>query len=422
MSRTLLVCLLCLLGATACPAFLPAAADSAPLPDLYPDLYFFVGNTTTTGVPAGTPVAVIVYVQNNGPGNITSANVTLYLDGSLLATLPARYNFSGEGLYGIVYTWNTTSVPVGNYTIRAEVNDTAGDADPANNAVQRGFTIARLAPNIKLQLDAAVVITAVTESSPGIATLTGNVTATGLGGQAMNISLAAVVDTGWKAVVSPGFAQADQDGRFLFSAEVTVPQGTSATVYGRLRVSASGRTQNDTLTASAEAIIQVRPYYRFTLYTSTPELDISPGSQAYFRISLTNAGNAVDSYDIGIDNLAQLISKKWTVVLSANTVARVSAGEYKMFSVSAQSPEDWTLSKDGATTIVIRATSEGSENVTLTFPIYAFEKGSYPGWYNWTTISLTAVILAVVVVAAVYVRLRKRKRTGEPGSRGTGDS
>jgi hypothetical protein len=410
MSRTLLVCLLCLIGATACPAFLPAAADAAPLPDLYPDLYFFVGNATTTGVPAGTPVAIIVYVQNNGPGNITSANVTLYLDGSLLATLPARENFSGEGLYGIVYTWNTTSVPVGNHTIRAEVNDTAGDADPSNNAVQRGFTIARLAPNIKLQLDAAVVVSTIKESSPGLATLTGNITATGLGGQALNISLTAVVDTGWKAVVSPGSLQTDKDGRFTFTVEVTVPQGTSATVYGRLQASASGRTQNDTVTASAEAIIQVRPYYRFTLDTKTAYQEISPGSQAFFRITLTNAGNAVDSYEIGIDNLAQLISKKWTVVLSTNTVARVSAGDFKTFTVSAQSPEDWTLSKDESTKIVIRATSEGSGDVTLTFPIYAYEKGSYPGWYNLTTISLSLVILVVVVVAAVWVRLRRKRK------------
>ncbi len=419
LGRHMLVCVMLLLVGSAFPAFMPAAAaDPAPLPDLSPELFFFVGGNDTRGATAGTPVTIIVYVNNEGPGNITSANVTLSVDGSLLTVVPVVYNFSGEARYGAAYNWNTNAISPGNHTVRAEVGDSAGDADPTDNGADYKFTIARRSAGLMLDMDTPVAVAVVTESSAGIATVTGAVTVSGLDGRTMNISLTAQTDIGWTAKLSTATVRAEQNLRFPFSADVTVPQGTAAARYGKIVISAYGQTQDDNLTATVEAIIEVRPYYRVSLDSGGAYRSIDPGSMAFFTVKLTNSGNAVDSYEVEISNLLELVDKGWTVVLSANTLAAVGPGDHKTIAVSAQAPQDWTLSRSESTLIVINVTSQGArdlkQNVSLEFKLYAQEKGSYPAWYNASTIGVLAVLLVVATAAAVWMRTRKHDRASGP--------
>jgi hypothetical protein len=92
-------------------------------------------------------------------------------------------------------------------------------------------------------------------------------------------------------------------------------------------------------------------------------------------------------------------------------------GEYKRFTVTARASDEWVLSKSESTRIVIRATSTGNRSVSLSFPVYASEEGSNPAWYNYYTIDI-AVVLVAVVVAAGLVMWRKKRRKAvdiEPG-------
>jgi hypothetical protein len=416
MRRAFLICVICLFIGTALPA-LPSAASEPALPDLYPDLHVYVVNQTATCATAGTPVAMVIYVYNAGPGNITSANITISVDGSVIASVPAIYDFSAEGYYGNIYTWNTTGVAPGNHTIGVLVNDTAGDANPANNTLEQNFTIVKPAPGMTMTLDESVVVAVVTESAPGLAVITGNITMTGLGNGTMNILLTSSVDIGWVSRIAPSRVQADRDGRYAISVCVTVPQGTSASQIGKAQISASGVAGNDSMWTSGAAFVQVHPYYRLTLDSKEAYIEIPPGGQARFEILLTNAGNAIDSYNLAIDNLKELTKKKWIVVLSANTVTGIEPGEYKSFMVIANSPDAWTMDKSEPTLIVVRATSTGNRTVGLSFPIYAYEKGSNPAWYNMTVLGSAVVVMAVVAAAGIWAARRRRTKPAKPAAK-----
>ena len=417
MSRALFICILLLVGGLACPALLPAAADTpASLPDLSLEtIAFTVGRTLTRGAPVGTAsVNITVFVDDKGLDNLTSANVTVEINGTQLGVSPLVNASSGDPWKLAAYfVWNTAALPAFQYPVRAFVNDTAGDAFPADNVADTYFMIAQRAPSLIVALDKAVVQADITETAPGIADLTGNLTAADLFGQTLNISLTARTDLGWNTTVSPGTIFADKDGRRPFSARVIVPQGALATQSSVLTISAKASALDVDLSISMQAIVLASPYHRLTLDTNTPSRNIAPGDQAFFSVKLTNAGNAVDSFELEITNLKDLASKKWLVVLSANTLSRISPGDHKPFTVSAQSPRDWTLSKSEPQKIIIKATSLGAKDyqqvVSLTFPIYAYEKGSYPGWYNYYTIDLSIVLLVVAVVAGVWMWRRKRK-------------
>ena len=413
----MLICILCLIGGTACPALLPAASGApASLPDLsIASFEFTVGGTLTPSAPAGTPsVNITVFIDDKGLDNITSTNVTLDINGTPFGTAPVVNNTPAD-LWPLVayFVWNTGELPAGKYPILAMVNDSAGDANPLDNSMATNFTIAPRAPGFNLALDSAVVEAAITESAPGEVNLTGNITVADLYGQTLRIVLTSSTDIGWVTSVT-STVNASVDGRYPITASVRVPRGTSASQPGKLTVSASARALGDQLGGSVEALVTVRPYFRLTLDAVQPSIEITPGSSCTFTIRLTNAGNANDSYKLEVRNLNDLVADREMATLSRLTLDRVRPGEYASFDVVFRSAEDWTLSKDESTTIIIRATSEGAtqykQTVSLSFPVYVHEKGSFPAWYNWTTIGVTIVILAVVMAAGLVMWRRGRRK------------
>ena len=199
------------------------------------------------------------------------------------------------------------------------------------------------------------------------------------------VTLTSSTDIGWVSQVSPTTAVFTSTTPQSFTCTVVVPQGTANSQYGNLVV--NGRAVAGGLQSMAETkgIISVSPYFRLTLDSDVPYREISPGTQAFFTVKLTNAGNAVDSFELEISNLKDLAAKKWTVVLSANTIPKVQPGEYKPFRITAQSPRDWTIWKSEPSVIIIKATSQNAKDfqqvIALSFPIYAYEKGFYiPGF------------------------------------------
>jgi uncharacterized membrane protein len=199
------------------------------------------------------------------------------------------------------------------------------------------------------------------------------------------VTLTSTTDIGWVSQVSPTTAVFTSTTPQSFTCTVVVPQGTANAQYGKLTVNGRAVAGGLQSTAVTEGIIAVEPYFRLTLDSDVPYREISPGTQAFFTVKLTNAGNAVDSFELEISNLKDLAAKKWTVVLSANTIPKVQPGEYKPFRITAQSPRDWTIWKSEPSVIILKATSQNAKDfqqvISLSFPIYAYEKGFYiPGF------------------------------------------
>ena len=256
-------------------------------------------------------------------------------------------------------------------------------------------------PVLALKLDTAQQAARVTESAPGIVSFTGQATIDKLPVERCVVTLTSSTDIGWVTQVSPSTAVFTATTPQSFTCTVVVPQGTPNSQFGNLII--NGRAVAGGLQSLAEtkAIISVDPYFRLTLDSDVPYREISPGTQAFFTVKLTNAGNAVDSFELEISNLKELAAKKWTVVLSANTIPKVVPGEYKPFRITAQSPRDWTPWKSEPSVFIIKAQSQNAKDfqqvITLSFPIYAYEKGFYiPGFDPLFLIAALGIGLVVL--------------------------
>ena len=109
------------------------AEPPAALPDMYitnDDIKLeYRGEPTDAGLP-GALFEINVTVHNAGPGNSTSANVSLFIDGSFVAIQHVMQNLSSTfpGNESVVYlAWATGSAAPGNHTVLVTVNDTNGD-------------------------------------------------------------------------------------------------------------------------------------------------------------------------------------------------------------------------------------------------------------------------------------------------------
>jgi len=256
-------------------------------------------------------------------------------------------------------------------------------------------------PVLALKLDAAQQDARVTESTQGVVQFTGQMSIDKLPVERCVVTLTSTTDIGWVSQISPSTAVFTSLTPQSFTCTVVVPQGTGNNNQGKLVINGRAVAGGLQSQATTEAIITVLPYFRLTLDSDVPYREISPGSQAFFTVKLTNAGNAVDSFELEINNLKDLAAKKWTVVLSANTLPKIVPGEYKPFRITAQSPRDWTVWKSEPTVFIIKATSQNAKDfqqvITLTFPIYAYEKGFYiPGFDPLFLIAAFGVGLVVL--------------------------
>jgi len=248
----------------------------------------------------------------------------------------------------------------------------------------------------------------VSESMKGTLTFDGKVKVDKLPVERIVVSLTPSVDQGWPCSVSPSTIVITDTQDHTFGVTVVVPENSLSANSGVIKVDATGRGGGFTVTGTSQAIITVRPYYRVMIESDTPYREISPGSQAFFSIKIWNYGNAVDTFELEIVNLKDLVNDKWTVTLSTTQVPRIPVAEYRVVKITAQSPRDWTIWKSKPSIVTIKATSVNARDSSLVvnqqFPMYAYEKGFYiPGF------DPTFLILAMGVCAVFVARLKRRR-------------
>jgi len=237
------------------------------------------------------------------------------------------------------------------------------------------------APVMTITLDPPSQEVVVSDNAPGTVSYVGAIQVDKLPVEWLVATVHPIVDAGWFIQCSPSpFVMTDVLPH-RFSITVEVPPGTQSGVIGTLSVQGFIHGGGFDVGASAKATITVRPYYKVKIETPGPYTEISPGGQAQFKLNVRNTGNSVDSYEIEIANLKELVSQGWTVTLSG-LVAKVPSGEYKSYPIYPQSPTNRLLWKGEPVTIIVKASSlnamEEKSVVSDTFRFVVYQKIDTP--------------------------------------------
>jgi len=256
-------------------------------------------------------------------------------------------------------------------------------------------------PALTCTLDPSSQEARVSESAQGTVQFTGSVRVDKLPVERIVVTLLSSIDAGWASQCSPSSLVITDTQAHSFSVTGIIPQATPSNIIGNLKIDAKGTGGGFNVVTSATVIITVKPYYRVMMESDMPYKEISPGTQAFYSFKLWNVGNAIDSYEMEIVNLKDLVTKKWTVTLSSTQVAKINPNEYKTVRITAQSPRDWTIWKSEPTMINVKSSSLNAKEeqtvVTQSFPLYAYEKGFYiPGFdpiFMIAALAMGAVLL-----------------------------
>jgi len=238
-------------------------------------------------------------------------------------------------------------------------------------------------PALTITLEPSSQEARVSEGGSGSIQFTGSVKVDKLPADRMFVQLSSSVDAGWYSQCSPNSIVLTDTKAQSFSVSAVVPAGTPSNIVGTLRVDAKGSCGGFISTGRAEAIITVKPYYRVMITSNATFKEITPGTQAFYSFKVWNVGNSMDSYEIEIVNLKELVDKGWTITGPCCQVAKINPNEYKTVRITAQSPRYWVLLKSETTIIALKASSlNAKEEQKVTSDSIQFlvhEEGSYLG-------------------------------------------
>jgi hypothetical protein len=422
-----LFCVMVLAQRLGGPSVEPCLADEpAPLPDHYivpGELSFSVDRVICLAAVRGSMVSISALVANAGPGNITPVMSSFFCGTALLGMTPLITNFTdmpGWSDIGLAYfVWDTAITEPGNHTIRVEVNASGGDSNLTNNSAEAVFRVTSAPPTMGLTVEPGELQVDPTESMKGQGTFTGTVRMQGMDGSRAVVNLEASLDTGWLCMLSPHTIIITDDNPYTFSISVVVPEKTLANPPGILNVTARAKGPGYLVNATAMALVTPMPYYRVMIESDRAYQELAPGSNVMYTFSVTNKGNSVDSYDIEVANLRDLANNRWMITLSTSELRNIAPGESRIVRLVAQSPMETTLWKEGASMIIIKATSRGAQDrsldVTQSFPMYAYERGSYPPEICFGTFGMAIVIVAALVIAVAW-RWRSKRKNASAGN------
>jgi hypothetical protein len=267
-------------------------------------------------------------------------------------------------------------------------------------------------PSLNIFLDPGSQGARVTGNASGCVQFTGSVQVQFLPVERIVVALTSSVDIGWASRCSPGLIVITDGASHSFSVTVVVPQATPSNIIGTLKVDAKGQGGGFECQGSTQVIVTVKPYYRPKLAMSTPYKEIAAGGKAFFSLKVCNDGNSVDSYEMGIQNPRELVSKGWTITIGGQP-AKINPGEYKTWRITAQPPRGF-LWKDEATTIIVKATSlnarEESSEVFDTIQIVVYQRISVPDPVVIGSTFWTVIFAAMSAVWMARLSGKKRKR------------
>ncbi len=271
-------------------------------------------------------------------------------------------------------------------------------------------------PILSLSLFPSQLQAHITQAQLGAVTFGGNATVEKIQGiERVTVTLQAVVNTGWPVVISPQTIPFINPTTQRFQVTVIIPPSTSSLLTGNVIVTGSAKAPGlAPIVAAASAVVTVGQYFDLTIEAESPLRQVKPGELTYNVINVYNDGNGQDTFELEIENNADLVKKQFTVLLGSTDIT-VQQEEYQPVRVTVQTPQKWTLYKKDMTVLVVKITSSEAraknELYSKTYPLYIYMKGYYiPGFDPF----LAVLALAFVAVAANVGRQRPAGPMGRP--------
>ncbi|MCK4717954.1 MAG: hypothetical protein KAT70_04715, partial [Thermoplasmata archaeon] len=166
----------------------------------------------------------------------------------------------------------------------------------------------------------------------------------------VTITLSASSLLGAAASVSPSAIVLPQ-GETMGSFTVMVKEriGTSYTSADVITVSGtwtSGKGTSGTLPAT-EQQIYIKQFYRITVSSEQPYVEVSPGDQVFFPMKIENMGNGQDTFVVKVEeeNLKSLADAGWTVQIGTPKIV-VEELQHKPTTITATTPMGSTIWKN----------------------------------------------------------------------------
>ena len=232
-------------------------------------------------------------------------------------------------------------------------------------------------PILSISLFPSQLRATVTQSQLGAVTFGGNVTVDKMNYlERVTVTLQAVVNTGWPVVISPTTIAFIAPRTEKFSVTVIVPPAQSSLITGSVIVTGTARVPGlSPIVSQATAVVTVAQYFKLRIEAEAPLREVKPGEITFNVVNVYNDGNGLDTFELEIENNADLVKKQWTVLLGSTDIS-VQQEEYMPVKITAQTPQKWTIYKKVIETITIKVTSAEGKAVNQIYD----KKYPTPSW------------------------------------------
>jgi CSLREA domain-containing protein len=324
------------------PAFEFSAATPNPLNNVAPgQIVSFTHTLTNTGNGADTFSIVVTPTAGLTLLSVTPSNPSLARNASQQIVVSAQVaQGSDPGAQILDVTARTNSTPAPSSITRVDTVDVIATAYPQFSPAQTQ------------------------NANPGqVVTFTH--TLTNSGNQAGVFSLNANAPAAWNPQIvnsncPVGPSTLDRGTSCQFSIQVTVPNGALAGSYPQIsavaEVNGVSNSVTDTVNVGAALGLAFAPDY-----TGATRGNADPGQVVTYTHTLTNTGNATDSYTLTLDLSAADLSEGWSATATPLLLSDMSAGAERTVEVVVRAPTGVLAGAIG--TVVVTASSTLSPNL-----------------------------------------------------------
>jgi hypothetical protein len=259
-------------------------------------------------------------------------------------------------------------------------------------------------PVVSVTLDPTWQVAEVTQSQSGEVTVQGTIDIDQPQIMMSNVTIKAVMNTGWPIEVEPTTTQVTGPAIVNFQVDVVVPAATSSLIVGNLIVTVSVKAPLLTAVhATATAVVSVSQYYKLRIEASDPLVHMERGQSGEIEVSIYNDGNGQDTFEISLEDVpngirASLETNQITIPQDDNETVAIDV------TVENDSPNEMH-------TITVKVVSlESGREYYKTYPVFV-DVRSKGDILESPSLGIPSVLMTIILVASIFRSKLKRIRS-----------